>query len=70
MDDGRSTCAVETTPAASLNTGERVALIGRAQLRVSHVAPGLKSVGGDRLLIGLSLLGTNEGIGSLSSKGR
>jgi hypothetical protein len=41
-----------------------------SQLRVSYVAPDLKSVGEDRLLIGLSLLGTNEGIGSLSSKGR
>jgi len=57
--------AMETIPAASLNAGEKIALVGRAQVRVSHVAPYLKSVGGDRPLIGLSPLGTNEGMGSI-----
>jgi hypothetical protein len=60
--------AIETTPAASLNAGEKVALVGCAQLRVSRVAHELKSVGGDRPLIGPSPLGTNEGIGSLSKR--
>ena len=58
--------AMETIPTASLNAGEKKALVGRAQLRVSHVAQNLKSVGGDRPLIGPSPLGTNEGIESFS----
>jgi hypothetical protein len=49
--------AMETTPADSLNAGEKIALVGREQGRVSHVATNLKSVGGDRPPIGLSLLG-------------
>ncbi len=31
MDDGRSMRAMEITPAASLNAGKEVALVGRAQ---------------------------------------
>jgi len=36
MDDGRSMRAMETTPTASLNTGEEVALVGRAQLETNR----------------------------------
>src|SRR5437870_9419441 len=43
-------------------------LVRCAQLRVSHVAPNLKSVGVDRPLIGLSPRGINEGSGILSKR--
>ncbi len=69
MDDARLMRAMETIPAASLTAGEKMALVGRAQLRVSHVAPDLMRVGG-RPLVGLFPLGTNEETGSLPSKSR
>ena len=52
----------------SRNARPQKALVGRAQLRVSYVAPDLKIVGGNRPLIGLSPLGINEGSGSLSKR--
>ena len=41
---GRSMRAIETTPAASLNVGEEVALVGRAQWETNWTALHMRSV--------------------------
>ena len=42
--DGRSMRAIETSPAASLNVGEQVALVGRAQWETNWTALHMRSV--------------------------